>query len=201
MEVTFTMRPPHVEGGKPHWHAEGQEVRFRMGNPEKVRRSTIDQPAFEALPADVQALIFDDMASASMEKGITGENKALKLTERQLKMFSMIATMPMLGQKPFRLEGVEGGQRLPGGATWDGSVVTTNLIWTALVKRGVFDLVDGYGSYQHWRVNPGPRFEQAVNLLLESDVFPRDSTAYRDALAFFRPGQEAPKSAPKRLRR
>ena len=185
----------------PWYFPEGQEIRFRLGRAEKVRHTAIDQQAFEALPPEVRALTWEDMEAATQEQAITGQHKPLKLTERQLHVFSQIATMPRMGMKSFRLEGVERGQPLPGGSTWDGSAVTTHTIWSALVKREVFELVEDRGSYQNWLVNPGPRLEEAVNLLLGSDVFPRDSIAYREALAFFRPGQTAPTGPAKRLKR
>lgn len=196
----LSMRPPHVAGGVPLWEARGQEVRFRLGRVEAVRHTVVDQAAFEALPDDVRALTFEAMQAASLDQVLVGMDRPLKLTARQLTLFAGLADMGMEGRANFNPQGVEGGQRLPGGV-WNSMTDTTD-IWRALVKRGVLDLVSGgEASFQQYRVNPGPRFDEAVEMLLASDVLNRDSLVYQKVLEAFRPGQAAPAAAPKRLRR
>lgn len=198
---TLAMRPGHVPGQPPIWQATGQEVRFRLGRVENIRQTTLDQPAFEALPENVKTLTFQDMVGASQAQKLVGMDKPLKLTERQLKMFAHLAGAISERIPAFNPQGVEGGQPLPSGI-W-GSMTDTLEIWRAMAKRGVLEIVQGneQSSFHQYRVNPGPRFEEAVDLLLTSDILPRGSVAYRKVMEAFRPGQEPPSAPPKRLRR
>jgi hypothetical protein len=201
LKPVLAMRPGHVPGQPPIWQATGQEVRFRLGRVENIRQTSLDQPAFEALPEDVKTLTFQDMVSASQAQKLVGMDKPLKLTERQLQMFANLAGAISERIPAFNPQGVEGGQPLPSGI-W-GSMTDTLEIWRAMAKRGVLEIVQGneQSSFHQYRVNPGPRFEEAVDLFLTSDILPRDSVAYRKVMEAFRPGQEPPSSPPKRLRR
>ena len=192
------IRPPHTKDGSYRWEARGKLVRFRLGVAEGVREETIDQPAYEALPEELRALTRESMVENTKEQALTGANKPLKLTERQLHMFSGLGDNNE--RLHFNIQGVEGGQRLPSGI-WD-SQSSTQQIWLTMLKRGVLTLVGGNpeGSYSSWKVNPGPRFEEAVALLLDTDVLSRGSASYANALKAFRPGQAAPTAPPRRLR-
>lgn len=176
----LSIAPPHVPGGLPRWVATGSQVRFRMGTMETIREGSIDGPAYDALPEHVKALTLAEMTERSREQRMTGEGKPLKLTTRQLSMFSG------LSNNAFDISGKEGGQLLPS-TVWD-SDSSTQQIWIALIKRGVLTLVSGNleSNRNTWRVNPGPRFEEAITLLLEGDTFKRGSYAYEHAQAFFK---------------
>ena len=201
LKPVLAMRPGHVPGQLPIWEATGQEVRFRLGRVENIRQTSIDQPAFEALPDDIKALTRQAMLEQSQEQKLVGMDKPLKLTDRQLRMFSNLAGAMSERIPAFNPKGVEGGQPLPSGV-W-GSMTDTLEIWRAMAKRGVLEIVQGneQSSFHQYRVNPGPRFEEAVDLLLTSDILPRGSVAYRKVMEAFRPGQEPPSEPPKRLRR
>lgn len=54
-------------------------------------------------------------------------------------------------------------------------------------------------SYTTWRVNPGPRFDEAVSLLLDGKSLARGSLAYKKAWEILRPNQKAP-SGPEKMR-
>lgn len=194
----LSIRPPHVPGGPVRWEARGKQVRFRLGVTEGIREGTIDQPAYEALPEAVRSLTRAQMVDNTKEQSLTGMNAPLKLTERQLSMFAGLGDNNE--RIRFNIQGVEGGQSLPH-AIWD-SQSSTLQIWRTLIKRGVLTLVSGNpeGAYSGWKVNPGPRFEEAVDLLLGGDVYSRNSAAYEGALKAFRPGQPPPSAPPRRLR-
>lgn len=172
INVSLRMRLAQTPGQLPVWEARGQEVRFRLGRAEPLRQSTIDQPTFEALPESVKALTSEQMYQTSLERELIGMDKPLKLSERQQRMFSELAQMSLTSNvSPFDPRGVEGGQPLPSGI-W-GSRPDTNSIWQALCKRGVLTMVSGEetGSFTFYRVNPGPRFQEAVQIVLNSPHF------------------------------
>lgn len=196
--ATFSIQPPHTPGGSYRWEARGKQVRFRLGIMEGVREGAIDQPAYEALPEDVRALTRQDMVEKTKEQALTGASKPLKLTERQLSMFALLGCNNE--RRVFNTQDVEGGQRLPS-AIWD-SQSSTHQIWRTLIKRGVLTLVSGNAEHTNssWMVNPGPRFEEAVSLLLDTDVLKRGSIAYDQAHNAFRPGQAQPSAPARRLR-
>jgi hypothetical protein len=198
VNATLSVQPPHTPGGPYRWEARGKQVRFRLGVMESVREGSIDQPAYEALPEEVRALTLADMVENTKQQALTGVNKPLKLTERQLSMFAGLGNNNE--RLKFNTQGVEGGQRLPS-AIWD-SQSSTQQIWRTLIKRGVLTLVSGNAEHTHssWMVNPGPRFEEAVSLLLDTDVLKRGSIAYDHAHNAFRPGQAKPSAPARRLR-
>ena len=157
------MRPPLVEGQAPYWAAIGHKVRFRVGSEEAVGPFTLEQPAYEALSEDVRNLTRQAQRAASKEQKLTGINAPLKLTDRQCEMFALLVNNNE--RLAFSSAAVDGGQRLPS-AIWD-SQSSTQAIWSAMVKRGVLEIVQGTLSdpYSKWRVNPGPRFPDAVVLV------------------------------------
>ena len=163
LNPVFHIRSAGTPNGLPVWEASGQEVRFRLGRPERVRQSTIDQTAFDALPEEVRSMTYAAMVERTSQQYLIGMDKPLKLTPRQLEMFTGLAHMESYGKSAFDPLGKDGGQRLPHGI-W-GSVASTLEIWRAMVKRGVFILVDGDPTISsNWLVNPGPRFQEAVQM-------------------------------------
>lgn len=188
----LSIEPPHVPGGAPRWVATGTQVRLRLGTMETIREGSIDGPAYDALSDDVKALTLAEMTEQSRKQRMTGEGKPLKLTNRQLSMFSG------LSNNAFDIFGKEGGQLLPS-TIWD-SDSSTQQIWLALIKRGVLTLVSGdlEKNRNTWRVNPGPRFEEAATLLLEGDTFKRGSYAYEHAQEFFK--RDKMQTKPRRTR-
>lgn len=157
------MSQPLTPNRLPHWTAYGSKVRFRVGNQEAIGPGSIEQPVYEALPEDVKSLDRAGMVESSREQKLTGMDKPLKVTARQGWMLSMLATNNE--RLHFSASPVEEGQRLPSGI-WD-SVSSTQSIWTAMVKRGVLVMVKGQLSdrWSQWRVNPGPRFQEAVEIV------------------------------------
>lgn len=163
LNPVFQIRSAGTPNGIPVWEASGQEVRFRLGRPERVRQSSIDQTAFEALPEEVRSMTYAAMVERTARQDLVGMDKPLKLTPRQLEMFTGLAHMASYGKPAFDPLGKDGGQRLPHGV-W-GSVASTLEIWRAMVKRGVFILVDGDPTISaNWLVNPGPRFQEAIEM-------------------------------------
>lgn len=61
-----------------------------------------------------------------------------------------------------------------------------------MLKRGVLELVEGNASdnYMAWRVNPGPRFQEAVSLLFDTGFLKEGSLAYEGAVKTLRPEQK-----------
>lgn len=159
------MSRPLTPNRLPHWTAYGAKVRFRMGHQEAIGPGSIEQPLYEALPEDVKSLGRADMVDSSREQKLTGMDKPLKITARQGSMLSMLATNNE--RLHFSASPVEEGQRLPSGI-WD-SVSSTQSIWTAMVKRGVLVMVKGQLSdrWSLWRVNPGPRFREAIDIVAQ----------------------------------
>lgn len=195
----LSMQPPHTPSGLPRWVARGQQVRFRRGVMETIREGTIDQPAYEALSEEMRALTREQMVENTKGQALTGAGKPLKLTERQLRMFLGLADTIERGAK-FNLNGTKEGQRLPG-SIWD-SQSATQQIWLGMVKRGVLVLASGNpeDDYRVWRVNPGPRFVEAVDLLLDSEWLKPGTIARERALDAFRPSTPKPSAPGKRLR-
>lgn len=121
-----------------------------------------------------------------------GLDKPLKLSERQTSMFLLLSRMDHAGQQPFKHR--ENGQPLPH-AQWDSYSATVD-IWRGLLRRGVLTLVSGL-NFTEWKVNPGPRFEEAIDLALNTpSALAEGSFARQAVLEAFR-SIPTPHPAPK----
>lgn len=174
----------------PFWKAHGQEVVFRLGGPQKTRQLALTQAEFEALPLSVRQLTAHEMTQVT--EAPIGLDKPLKLSERQMSMFLLLSRMDHAGQQPFQHR--ENGQSLPH-AQWDSHSATVD-IWRGLLRRGVLTLVSGQ-AFAEWKVNPGPRFEEAIDLALNTPgVLTEGSFARQAVLEAFR-STLTPRTAPK----
>jgi hypothetical protein len=154
---------PEDPNERPYWKASGQEVAFLMGRRQKIGKREITQAEFEALPAEIRSLTAEQMAE--VDEPLIGMDKPLRLSSRQMKIFTHLATMPQSGQPAFQFQ--EKGQALPR-AHLD-SYSTTVDIWRSLVRRGVLTVVSGQ-HFGQWKVNPGPRFLEAIDLILVAET-------------------------------
>lgn len=104
-------------------------------------------------------------------------DKPLKLSERQMLMFATLARMEQTGQLRFKPR--EHGQQLPH-SQWESYTATVD-IWRSLVRRGVLTLVSGQ-AFAEWKVNPGPRFQEAIDLSLSTPGLCPEGSHSREAL-------------------
>lgn len=122
-----------------------------------------------------------------------GMDKPLKLSERQMSMFMLLSRSDMTRTRPFKHR--QEGQPLPSNQ-WDSHSATVD-IWRSLVRRGVLHLVSG-NAFREWKVNPGPRFQEAIDLLLAAPDFLPEGAPARTSLMELRNGtaQGAPATTP-----